>query len=241
MNKEIIALTTFVVVAFGAYKYTSDTDFEKNCETYLHANYNKSTQICEIIIEQPAVDPEQNLNDTLKKLLGGKADCKLQYSEIPNPREYPFKQNITAICNDMKMDIHFKESLNDYSKAFITKAEKFNDKCADFDKTKSSLIPVLDTYKYDFSEFGTLRRKNLAGYKELSKHNAMKPLICYAPVHEQVKQPERHFSAIFDADCTVISSEFSGTRKKPIQTVAGICDDINIIATFDNVKKIKHR
>lgn len=239
MTKELITFAAFILVAFGAYQYASEPDFAKKCETYMHSNYNKNTQTCEIVIDTPTAVPEQNLNDILNKLLGTKADCTLRYSEIPNPREYPFKQNISAVCNGMEMNIHFKESLNDYSKAFIYKAEKFNDKCADFDKTKSSLIPVLDTYRYDFSEFGTPRRKNLTGYKELSNRNATQPLICYASVHKQVKQPERHFSDIFDADCTVISSEFSGTRKKPIQTVAGICDNINIIATFDNIKKSK--
>ena len=241
MNKEFIAFTAFIALAFGIHKYASEPDFEKKCETYMHGNYNKNTKICEIVIEQPAIEPEKHLNNTLKKLLGGKADCKLNDSEFPNSREYPFKQQISAVCNDMTMNIYFKESLNDYSKAFIAKAENFNNKCAHFDTTKSSLIPVLDTYRYDFSEFGTPYRKNLTGYKELSNRNATKPLICYATVHKRVKQPEQKFSDIFNADCTVISSEFSGTRKKPIQTITGICDNINIIATFDNVKKSRHR
>lgn len=236
MNKEFIAFTAFIALAFGIHKYASQPDFEKKCETYMRGDYKKSTKTCEILIEQPKTDPDKNLNYTLRELLGGKANCKLQSSEIPDPKKYPFRQNISAVCNGMKLDIFFKESLNNYSKALINKAREFNTKCKHYNEATPSLIKVSDNYRYDYYEFGQAIRKNMTGYKELANRNAEQPMVCHAPVHKPIKQPAKNLDKLF-SNCTVISSETPDSKNPKLQNVAAICNDINIIFEFDNVKR----
>lgn len=241
MKKELIALATFVALAFGAYKYATEPDFEKKCETYMRGDYNKNTNTCEIIIEQPTEEPEKHLNDKLRKLLGGKADCTLNSSEIPDPRKYPFRQNVFAVCNGMKMNIAFKESLNDYSKALIQRTRDFNSKCGRYIEAAPSKIKVSDEYRYDYFEFGKLQQQNMTGYKELASRNAEQPMVCRAPVHKPIKHPAARNLATYFSNCTVIESEIPDANKPSKQNVAARCNDINVIFEFDNVTNSKQR
>jgi hypothetical protein len=240
MKEEIIMLTSFVALAFGAYKYATEPDFEKKCETYMRGDYNKNTKTCEIIIEQPTEEPEKHLNNVLKKLLGGKANCTLNSSEILDPKKHPFRQTVSAVCNKMKFDITFTESLNDYSKTLIQRAKNFNIKCQLFDKTKSCLIPVSNTYRYDYYEFGTPYRKNLIGYKELAHRNAETPMVCRTPIHDRVKQPTKEILKQF-SNCNLIGAETPDENVPSKQNVVAICDEINVVFEFDNVINSKQR
>lgn len=242
MKKELIALATFVALAFGTYKYATEPNFEKKCETYMRGDYNKNTNTCEIIIEQPTEEPEKHLNDKLKKLLGGKANCILHNSEIPDPKKYPFRQNVSAVCNEMKMDIYFKESLNDYSKALIQRTKNFNNKCGGFyTETNPSPIKVSDEYRYDYFEFGSPQQKIMTGYKEFASRNAEQPLICHAPVHKPIEHPAARNLATYFSDCTIIDFETPDEKAPSKQNVTAICNGINVIFEFDNVINAKQR
>lgn len=241
MKKEIIALATFVVLAFGAYKYATEPDFEKKCETYMRGDYNKNTKTCEIIIEQPTEEPEKDLNNVLRKLLGGKADCMLNSSEIPDPKKYPFRQNISAVCNEMKMNIAFKESLNDYSKALIQRTRDFNSKCGRYIEAAPSKIKASDKYRYNYFEFGNPQQETMTGHKELASRNAEQPMICHAPVHKPIKHPAAKNLATYFSNCTVVKSETPDVKIPSKQNVAAICNDINVIFEFDNVINSKQR
>ena len=240
MKKEIMVLATFILLAIGAHEYASQPDFEKKCETYMRGDYDKNTKTCKIEIEQPTTEPDKNLNYTLRELLGGKANCKLQNSEIPESKKYPFRQNVSAVCNGMKMDISFKESLNNYSKALIAKAREFNTKCGRYIEAAPSFVKVSDEYRYDYYAFGKVYRKNMIGYKELANRDAEQPMVCHAPVHKPIKQPAKNLDTLF-SNCTVIKSETPDVNNPKKQNVAAICNDINVIFEFDNVIKSKQR
>lgn len=235
MKKEIIVLATFVALAFGAYKYATEPNFEKKCETYMRGTYNKNTKTCEIIVEQPTEEPEKHLNDKLRKLLGGKADCNLTSSEFPDSKKYPFRQNVSAVCNDMKMDISFKESLNDASRALIERAREFNRKCGRYIEAAPSLIQVSDEYRYDYYEFGQAFRKNMTGYKKLANRDAEQPMVCHAPVHKPIKHPAAKNLDTYFSNCTVVKSETPDVKNPKKQNVSAICNDINVVFEFDNV------
>ena len=207
----------------------------------MRSNYNKGTNTCEIIIEQPTEEPEKNLNNVLKKLMGGKADCTLNSSEIPNPQKYPFRQNVSAVCNGMKMNIAFKESLNDYSKALIQRTRNFNNKCGIYIEAAPSKIRVSDEYRYNYFEFGKPQEKYTTGYRELAGRNAEQPMVCHAPVHRPIKHPAAKNLETYFSNCTVVKSETPDAKVPSKQNVAAICNDINVIFEFDNVVNSKQR
>ena len=241
MKEETIMLVTFIaLILFGIYACNSEPKFETKCETYIRGDYNKNTKTCEITSEKTIEYPDKHLNYKLGYLLGSKVDCTLNYSKIPDPKKYPFIQNISVVCNKKKFDITFKESLNDYSKALIQRAQNFNTKCQLFDKTKSSLIPVSNTYRYDYYEFSIPHREKLIGYKELARRNAETPMICRAPIHDRVKQPTKKILKQYP-NCNVIGSETPDADVPSKQNVVAICDGINVVFEFDNVINSKQR
>ena len=240
MKKEIMALAAFILLAIGTHEYANRVDLEKKCETYMRGDYNKNTKTCELVIEQPKNDPDKDLNYTLRELLGGKANCTLKHSEIPEPKKYPFRQNVSAVCNGMKMNISFKESLNDYSKALIAKAREFNKKCGRYIEAAPSFVKVSDERTYTYFEFGKLINKYMRGYKDLANRNAEQPMVCHAPVHKPIKQPAKNLDTLF-SNCTVIKSETPDSKNLKKQNVAAICNDINVIFEFDNVINSKQR
>lgn len=241
MKKELIALATFVALAFGAYQYANKPDFRKKCEAYMRGNYNTNTKTCEITIEHPETEPEKNLDNVLKKLMGGKTNCSLQSSEIPEPKKHPFRQYISAVCNDMKLNLTFKESLNPYSKALIERARNFNNKCGQYIEAAPSFVQVSREYRYDSYEFGQAIRKFLTGYRELANRDAEQPMICRAPVHKPIEHPASKNLETYFSNCTVIDSEMPDPKKPSKQNVATICNDINVIFEFDNVINSKQR
>lgn len=235
-----MALAAFILLAIGAHECASRPDFEKKCETYMRGDYNKNTKTCELIIEQPKTEPDKDLNYTLRQLIGGKANCKLKNSEIPEPQKYPFRQNVSAVCNGMKLDITFKESINDYSKDLIRRAQEFNHKCGQYIEAAPSFVKVSDEYRYDYYEFGQAIRTNMTGYKELANRDAEQPMVCHAPVHKPIKQPAKNLGTLF-SNCTVIKSETPDSKNPKKQNVVAICNDINVIFEFDNVINSKQR
>ncbi len=240
MKKEIIALATFIMLSFGAYRCANGTNFEKKCETYMRGTFNKKTNTCELIIEQPTTEPEKHLNDVVKKLMGGKAHCTVKQSEIPNPARYPFKQNVSAVCNDMNIDIKFKESLNDYSNALINRTRDFNKKCGQYIEAAPSFVKVSDEYTYRYFEFGRPVSKTIRGYKELAARDAAQPMICRAPVHKPISHPERNLWQLV-SNCTVTDYEIPDEKKPEKQNVLAVCYGINVIFEFDNVRNSAQR
>lgn len=239
MKKELIAFATFIALAFGAYQYANKPDFRKKCEAYMRGNYNTNTKTCEITIEQPETEPDKNLNHVLKRLMGGKANCSSQSSEIPEPKKYPFRQKISAVCNDMKLSLTFKESLNPYSEALIRRARNFNSECGQYAEAAPSFVKVSAEYRYDSYEFGKAIRKYTTGYKELASRNAEQPMICHAPVHKPIEHPASKNLETYFSNCTVIDSEMPEPKNPAKQNVAAICNNINVIFEFDNVIKTK--
>jgi len=237
-NCICIVILGLLLIVLGSSDILNDLTRQKKCEQYLNGTYDVDSKTCnEVVVETPHEEPEKHLNSIFDKRMGEKANCDLISSDFPDTKKYPFKQKVSAICNGLKMNITFTESLNEHSKKFIEGVRQFNNRCSRYIEAAPSLVQVSGTYRYDFKEFGTRVSKHLVGYKELSTRDAQKPLVCYVPVHKRVIRPERNLSEIFKAKCVALTSEFPDLNDASKQIVTGICDGMNIRALFDNVQR----
>ena len=220
MRKSLnIIILVAILIFVGACDINIEIPSNKaaHCKRYHNSYYDTNLNVCYVTVEKPVKHPEnsESLVEIFTSHDGGKPKCKVHGSQY-NPIKEPFVQRVTATCDDLNLDITFKDALNDFSQQALDNAAKDAKTCSRFAYANACDYKYLDKYcMRDWS----------------------KPLVCNIKVSRSVKHPEisANLSDLFKEQCDVIGWKLLDLNDRTKQQIFAICNGTQVSISFEHV------